>query len=146
MLVKILILLLISFSSIAQADVKRVVETVVASDNASPVAVASQATVYTKSFSLNNQMLGPVGVMYKATSSGTVNLSIQALQSYKQPAIEGTVDSTYVTWKSVETALANQNWHAATLDTLIMPYGLFKVVGGSGNDASTAIQIKVGKQ
>lgn len=127
------------------ADVMRTVETETSSAGASDIAVASTGTAITKSFSLVNHSIGSVGVMYKATSSGVVSLSIQAQQSYRKPVTEGSDDVNYVVWQSFST-VSDTAWHMATLDSVVMPYGRFKITGTGSNDASTTIQFKVGKQ
>jgi len=139
-----LLLALMIVCGVSSADVVRNVESLKNSSEANEIPVASTGTVYTKAFSLRNNPLGPVGVMFKATSSGVVNLQLQAQQSYGLPATEGAFDSAYQNWKTVET-VTDQNWHVATLDTVVMPYGRYRIVGTGSNDASTTIKIKIGK-
>lgn len=149
MLIRILFLSLIFLSNLAYADTKRIVESIATVDSlgtiVTTIAVPSQATIYTKSFDVaQHQASETVGVMYKATSSGTVNLTIVPQQSWSRPTTESAVDATYIAWDTTETT-SNTNWRETTLDTVTMPYGRFQIVGGSGNDASTTIQIKVAK-
>lgn len=141
-----LLLCLLLIPQLSYADVKKTVETVTSTDSVTQIAVPSTYNIYTKSFSLqNNDTAQPVGVMYKATSLGVVNLKLQAQQSYQRPTAEAAADASYVVWENVET-VSDQAWHAVTLDTVIMPYARFNITGVSGNDNTTTIQIKVGKQ
>ena len=41
--------------------------------------------------------------------------------------------------------MSDEAWHAMTLDTVIMPYARFRLIGSGSNDASTEIQFKVMK-
>lgn len=110
------------------------------------IKVPTTSTVYTKSISLKNASVnGNVGVMYKATSSGTVTLALQALRSYDRPTTEGSSDVKYVVWNAPQ-SISDTSWHMATLDTIVSPYLVFKVIGSGSNDTSTSIQIKVLKQ
>ena len=136
--------------SYANADTVRDLTPVVTVDSLgstyTTITVPSTTTVYTKSISLKNQSaLSPVGVAYKATSSGTISVSIQAEQSHKTPATEGAADVTYQNFEPAVTT-SDASWRMNTLDTVIMPYMRFKIVGTGSNDASTTIQIKVSKQ
>lgn len=144
-MIRIFLVLFLLFSSIAHADVTRVVETAASSDSVTNISVPSTNIIFTKSISLVNHESGSVGVMYKATSSGTINLTVQAERSYSRPTTEGASDVSYVVWNDPFTMTDNQ-WHMATLDTVVMPYVRFKITGGSGNAAFTTIQLKVQKQ
>lgn len=130
--------------NLAFADVNRVVETITSTDSLTSIAVPTTTTVFTKSFSLVNHLFEPVGVMYKATSSGTVAMTIQAEQTYIKPTTEAVANSTFVLWEASE-VIADQQWHMITLDTVTMPYARFRIVGTGSNADSTTIQIKVSK-
>src|SRR6185503_8786209 len=124
---------LICFCSIAHADINRTIENAVSTDTLTSINVPGTTVVYTKSISLTNQDLGDIGVMYKATSNGIINLSIQAQRSYARPSTEAVDNATYIEWKNPSVA-SDSAWHAATLDTVVMPFMRFKITGGSGND------------
>lgn len=112
----------------------------------STIGVPTTTTAITDSQSLvNTTVAGNVGVMYKATSSGTITLSLQALRSFQRPTTEGSADASYIVWNSSQ-SISDSAWHMVTLDTIVEPYLTFKVTGSGSNDASTTIQIKVAKQ
>lgn len=111
----------------------------------STMSIFSTNNTIPNSFSLKNTGLATgIGVMYKATSTGTVAVSIQALRSFKAPTTEGTQDVTYVVWNAPFTTSDN-NWHLATLDTVVEPYLVFKATGTGSNSSSTTLQIEVEK-
>lgn len=139
-----LLVVFVLMSLTSYADVTRVVETVTSTDSLSAIAAPQTFTVYTKSVSLVNHLFDPVGVMYKASSSGTITLTIQAQQSYSKPTTEAVADAGYVSWTAPE-SISDAAWHAITLDTVTMPYLRFKIVGSGSNHNSTTIQIKVSK-
>jgi len=140
----IIILALLFVTMPVQADVKRVIETVASEDSSTAVDVPTTLTRYSKSFSLINSNEADLGVMYKATSDGTVTATIQAQTSYQRPTTELAADAAYVMWETPE-SVSDEAWHAMTLDTVIMPYARFKVTGSGSNDATTEIQFKVMK-
>lgn len=130
----------------AMADVSRTVETVASSDSVTAISVPSTNTIYTRSISMANvDAANPIGIQYKATSSGTIALTIQPEQSFQRPTTEGLIDATYVPWGASFTT-SDATWKMATEDTVVVPYARFKITGTSGNDASTTVQIKVGKR
>lgn len=149
MLMKLLLALVLlgSINSYAYED-QRTVQNVVTHDTLATyatIAIPSTSTVTTDSQSLVNTGLATnLGVMYKATSSGTVTLSLQAVRSFQRPGTEGSPDATYVVWNSAVTD-SDTNWHMATLDTVVEPYMRYQITGSGSNDASTTIQIKLEK-
>lgn len=150
MFVKILLAFLLLGSSFSYAeDIRRAVENVATVDSLgniyTTITVPTTSTVFTKSVSLVNHGYESVGVMYKATSSGTITATIEADRSFDRPATESSSSSSYVVWKAPET-ISDSAWHMITLDTVTMPYVRFKLVGSGSNDASTTLQIKVEKQ
>lgn len=149
MLFKILLAFLLLGSSFSYADLKRTVESVATVDSLgniyTTIGVPTTSTVYTKSISLVNHSFEQVGVMYKASSSGTITVSLQAERSFDRPATESAASSSYIIWNG-STAIADNQWHMVTLDTVVMPYMRFKLVGSGSNDATTTMQIKVEKQ
>lgn len=150
MIFRILFSILLLVSADVHADIRRTVENVVTIDSLNTpyatMAIPSTTNIYSKSVSLVNQDIQQsVGVMYKATSSGAVNLSIQTERSYSPPSTEGQSNATYVIWNAPFTT-TDTAWHMATLDTVIVPYARFHVTGSGSNDASTTLQIKVEKQ
>lgn len=130
------------------AEERLIVESMASTDSLTNILVPNAITVYTKSFSLvNHDLSAPVGVMYKITStSGNPNVTITAEQSFQRPTTEAVVDPSYIIWETVATSETEQVWRVATLDTVIMPYARFKIVGNSGNGAGVTVQIKVGKR
>lgn len=149
MLVRILLAFLLFGSSLSYADIKRTIETVTTVDTLgqiyNTVGVPITTTNYTKSVSLVNHSFESVGVMYKATSSGVISLTLQAERSFDRPSIEGVANVAYVVWNPAAT-VSDNTWHMITLDTVNMPYLRFRLTGSGSNDASTIMQIKVEKQ
>lgn len=151
MRLRILFLLLLMFGSVSAYadDVRRTVINAATVDSlgaiVSTIAVPTTATVYTKSISLINHGYEGIGVMYKATSAGTIAVTVQAQRSYAPPASESAYDAAYVDWNTSSSTTDN-TWRMATLDTVIMPYLRFKISGTGSNAASTTMQVKVEQQ
>lgn len=124
------------------AEDRKVVETMVTEDSVATVGVSATATRYTNSFSLLNVTSSSIGVMYKATSDGTVTVTIRPQQSYKRPTTELASDDAYIDWDSSEN-ISDESWHMMTLDTVNSAFGRFKLIGTGSNDASTYLEIKV---
>ena len=115
---------------------------VTTSAEATTIAIASTATVYTKSFKLNKS--DSFGVAYIASSLGTVSLKIELEQSHQEPTVEGDSDTYYVEGTSVsdiESDLAVETYKIANLSPVTAPYGRFKITGSATNDASTSIKM-----
>lgn len=135
----------------ANADVRRIAETMASTDTlgaiVTTISVPTTGTVFTRSFDISQHQIGePVGVMFKAASTGVINLTIIPQQSYQRPTTEGSSDATYVNWGITgATTTSDTAWRVATLDSVLMPYGRFKIIGNGSNDAATTIQIKVAK-
>jgi hypothetical protein len=131
--------------SIAFADFGEViVQKEISSSGDSDIPVASTDTIYTKSFS--KQKAESMALMYKATSDGTVDVSIKLMQSFARPTTEGTYDNRYVTSDSIVDNLSDEAWHIATIDTLTsLPFGLYQITGNGSNDGSTTVEIETGK-
>ena len=117
--------------------------------NVTEIPVATTAVVYTKSMSLKLGEYFALG--YKATSDGDVKLKIELEQSYRRPTTEEASDTAYVVSESVtsiETALADEDWHYKKIEPVALPFARLKITGlasTSPNDASTTIQLKLGK-
>lgn len=144
MLFKILLAFLLFGSVNSYADISRTIESISSTDTLTDINVPNTATVYTKSYSLVNQDVESIGYMYKATSSGTIGVSIQVERSFQRPTTEAASDATYIVWNSPSTT-ADSAWHLATLDTVVMPYYRFKITGTGSNHNSTTVKIKVQK-
>lgn len=148
-----LLLLMLAIGGTAYADdtFRLTVGSVATADTVNPqsiyttIAVPTTSVALSKSISLVNPSANSVGVMYKATSSGTVTLTIQALRSFQKPTAENASDSTYISWNA-PVSVSDTGWHMVTLDTVVMPYLRFQITGSGSNDASTTIQMKVAQQ
>lgn len=151
MRLRILFLLFLMFGSISAHadDIRRTIMNAATVDSlgtiVSTIAVPTTATVYTKSISLINHGYESVGVMYKATSAGTIAVTVQSQRSYSPPTTESVYDPAYVDWNT-PTSTSDNTWRMATLDTVIMPYLRFKISGTGSNAASTTMQVKVEQQ
>ena len=117
--------------------------------NVTEIPVKTTAVVYTKSMSLKMGEYFALG--YKCTSDGDVKLKIELEQSHQRPDTEEASDDTYVVPESIttlEAALADEAWHVKKLEPIALPYARLKITGlgaPSANDASTTIQLKLGK-
>lgn len=107
------------------------------------IPIASDAVVYTPTIELN--MGEYFALAYKATSDGAVKLLIQWQQSYDDS--NWAIPISFVA-ANIEDALADEIWHIKKLEPVCMPYGRIKITGLGAplaNDASTTLQIKIGK-
>ena len=138
------IILLLVATNVSAAPFRSTVNAITTT-NVTTIPVASTNTTYTKSIDVkyirNDQ---DTGILYKATSSGTVDLNLQMQTSYK-PSTDGAVDSDYLDSHSIDTSITDTIWRLATLDTVILTNLRFKITGQGSNDASTTIEIKVSK-
>jgi len=141
----VVLMLGVSFCYAESRDKKIIVEQVVInSSGVSIIPVASTATVYTGSFSL--QATEKMAVMYKAAGS-TIDLDVYLEQSYARPATEDVLNPEFIITHYIDTSLTDTKWHCATLSTLTpLPFGRFKVIGVGGNSSETSIQMRIGKQ
>ena len=138
--------LVILMSSLAHAAPYRSVYSVKSATNDTVFNVPSTTTVYTRSFSIKDvQNTNDMGVMYKVTQDGTIALTLALEQSFQPPTTEGAVDATYLETHIIEAGIADDKWSLATVDTVTLPYGRFKVTGTGSNSAGTMFQIKVAK-
>jgi len=110
------------------------------SSDSTTLAVASTATVYTKSFPLPYG--GSFGVSAKAASSGTINVKVELEESYRLPINEGSADDYWVVPTGISdvfTSVANSTQLHKALSPIVMRYGRFKLTGVASNDASTTL-------
>jgi len=120
------------------------------SDDGTIIAIVSQATVYTKSFSLRKGEY--FAVSYKAASSGNIKLQIELEQSYRKPTTEGSADATWAIGEgatAIETALADTTQHHKTMSPIPVAFGRLKITGlpdASGNAATTTLTAFLSKQ
>ena len=114
------------------------------SSDSKTIAIASTATVYTKSFKFPYG--GSFGISAKATSSGTINLQIELEESWKEPVNEGVADVYYVVPDGISdiwSAITDSNQHHKAISPVVMRYGRFKITGLTGNDAATTVQMQL---
>lgn len=128
------------------AEKRITIEQIIDKDEASSMTVASTATLYTKSFSLKNTE--EMAVLFQATSDTTTpQISFYLQQSYRRPTAEGCFDFTYSDVDLIQSDRTDYRWGCATYSTLApLPFGRFKLVGGSSNPADTVVQMRIGKQ
>ena len=110
--------------------------------NASSIAIASQAVVYTQAIPLPFALY--FGIRYKASSvSGSPDLLIQIEQSDQAPATEGAADLNFVipvSMADIETNLTTELWKVKTISPVPLRYIRFKITGNAGNPADTLFQ------
>lgn len=130
----------------ASSTDSRKVHTVHDSSKSSTISVpTTTSSVYSHSFPIHSAN-SPVniGVMYKA-SPATADVAVYFEQSFRKPSTEGASDSAYIVTDTINASLTDANWHLATIDTVEMTYGRFKIDGQNSSPATTTIQIKVVK-
>src|SRR3990167_1254184 len=99
--------------------------------------VGNTDTLYTTSIDMKDASNGEdIGILYKATSDGVVNLNLKAQISFK-PSTDGVADADYVDSHVIDTSITNEAWHLATIDTVSLTHLRFKIVGQGSNDTST---------
>ena len=76
----------------------------------------------------------------------TADTAVYFEQSYQKPTTEGSTDATYIVTDVLDsTNTGDTQWHMATIDTVKMIYGRFKIIGQNSNPKTTVLQIKVAK-
>lgn len=143
-----LALFLLGISNCYATDVERTVESVATTDSTKVLftTIGTIVTADTVSKSLVNVGLGAnLGVMWQASSTGTISFTIQPLRSFQRPTSETLSDASYVSWNGPNT-VSDTQWHMATLDTVAEPYLRFRITATGQNNANTTVQIKVSKQ
>jgi hypothetical protein len=120
-------------------------EVYTSADSAS-IAVASTATVYTKSFDLKYG--AAFGVDMKATSDGTVKVKVELEQGTSKPTTEGSADTS---WAVPEVApititVEDENMHVMGVSPIPLRYARFKLTGLTGNAASTVLAMGISIQ
>ena len=114
------------------------------------IAVATTATVYTKSFLFLESE--DYSLAYKATSDGAVKLKIELELGLVPPATEGSSDGNFVVGESfgdIVSALADEVLHIKSIAPPVALYGRLKITGladPSGNDASTTLEAYIVRQ
>lgn len=113
------------------------------------ITLAETATVYTHSFRIDTGEYTAVSY-YLTSTTGTVNATISLEQSFKLPDSEGTSESNYTipvglaNVASVNTT--NSTWFQKSLSPIALPYARFKIVGGTDNNITTVVNIKVNQE
>ena len=118
-----------------------------ATDDTVQFLVGSTTTICTKSLKVTDiKNDEETGILYKAISTGTIDVTLEMQQSYRAAEVEGTcVDAEYLTTDLIETSIADGLWSLATIDTVILPYIRFRITGNGSNDQGTLFEIKVSK-
>lgn len=134
-------LLILSTSGFAEP---RRVQSMLSTSNATDIAVASTATVFTQSFPMSDVNQDKIGVVYKCSTS-SCDMNIKFEQGYQRPTTEGSDDSAYFITDVINASLTDNKWHMATVSTVTLPYGRFKVIGQGSNPSNATLKIKVSK-
>ena len=120
------------------------VKTIVGSDGAVSITVASTGTVYTHSFRIPSGAFFGIAVIASAT--GTPDYKVELEQSYTPPATEGSSDGNWVTPDGISpifAEIADSSIHIKTVSPVPMPYARFKLTGLNSNSSDTALTIKL---
>ncbi len=120
------------------------VDTISATGGVIEIPISLVDVVYTPTIELN--MGEYFALAYKATSDGAVKLLMQWQQSYD--GISWAIPEAFAA-ANIEDALADEIWHIKKIEPICMPYGRIKITGLGAplaNDASTTLQIKMGKK
>lgn len=110
------------------------------------IAIAGEVTVYTKAFKL---AFGEYfSLFYKLASEGTVNVRVELEQCWTFPSTEGSQDNNYVEPEGMSDidTVTDETQHCKSISPIPSEYGRLKLTGLSGNDASTVLTAKLGKQ
>ena len=125
-------------------------DSIVTAADATDIAIASTATVYTKAFKIS---FGDYfSLDYKASStSGTPDVKIELEESIgaNLPATEGSADSNYVEPESmsdIEANLTTETWHKKAITPVVGIYARLKITGNVGNPADTIVNAKINRQ
>ncbi len=139
---RILFVLILMLCLTTQASANKVVESARGSDNSTSISVSTTGTIYTKSFPIYSfDYADGLGVVYSQTpATGDTILSFE--QSVQRPDTEGASDSTYLETIILDSSVSGTGWQMATIDTVNLIYGRFKIKGQGSNPATTVINIK----
>lgn len=138
--------LLIGTKAFAEANYRSVTSAISATDDTSVFLTGGTNIVYTKAFSVKNvKNDNDIGIMYKATSPGAVDIKLDTEGSYTPPATEGSADTNYLHIGTIDASITDESWHLATIDSVVLTYMRFKVTGQGSNAATTTFQIKISK-
>ena len=111
------------------------------------IAIASDATVYTKSWEWGTGEY--FSLDYIAASDGTVSLKIELEQGNTLPGTEGSSDTDWVVAENgqdIEADLDDETQHFKKLSPVVSKYGRLKITGSATNDASTTLRAKLARQ
>jgi len=124
------------------------IQTILTAADASDIAVASAAVIYTASFRLTKAVY--FGIAYRAVSvSSAPAITIQLEQSWTLPATEGAADTNYVVpvgLSDIVNTLVAETWQIDGFNPKPMPYARFKITGEATNPADTIVNIYIAKQ
>lgn len=119
-----------------------------ASDDSDEIAVADQATVYTKSMPLKFGRDFAVSI-YANSPGGSPDVDIAFEQSWRKPDSEGSADDTYAV-PSGQSLLADdliaEEWAHQSLTPVALPYCRLKITGNAGNPSDTVLKAKMSVQ
>jgi hypothetical protein len=120
-----------------------------ATDSVANISLAGATTVYTHSFPIDTGEY--TAASYKLTSTiGVVNATIQLEQSFKLPDTEGSSEANYtipVGLADIATVnTTNSTWFQKSISPIALPYARFKITGGTDNNATTIVHIKVNQE
>jgi hypothetical protein len=113
--------------------------------SATALSVPLVTTVYTKSFPIKSNTANYIGVAYRNAATATGSTVIAFQQSFQRPTTEQSSDSTYLDTEAW-TLSTDATWRQATVDTVVMPYGRFRITGTGQNPATTKVDIVVSKE
>jgi len=121
-------------------------EKILTSTESVSIAIASTATVYTKSFLLGDG--DTFGLFYKLAGAGP-DVKIELEQGPEKPATEGSSSATWVVAEgasNIETSLTNTTQHHQDIAPTTGKWGRLKITGAAGNGADTVLTAWIAKQ
>ena len=130
---------------------KRVeIKNILNSSQSADIAVASQATVYTKAFKIAfGEYFGLAYKAVSATGSPDVKIELELGVNDAPPSTEGAADTNYVEAENaadIETNLTTETWHIKSLSPVASGYARLKITGNASNAADTIVNAKLRKQ
>ena len=97
---------------------------------------------YSSYFKLEGGLYHAIGVRF--TSAGSVNVDLELEQGYIIPETDEASDTNWVIPENTSTLLTvtDEVWHYLGILPTAVPYARIKIDKGSGNDASTTMELK----
>jgi len=139
------IIVLVCSPVFADASDSRSVQSALSSTKGATINVSETSTVWSYSFPTKTvPNTDRISVMYQSDVA-TSDTAIYFEESWRRPTTEGAVDTAYLITKNIDTSVTDALWRMATIDTINMTYGRFRITGQGTNPKTTDLTIKIAK-